>query len=152
MNTFFIFSAEYLFLLPVIILGGYFFAKSWREWGRLALFAIPTGLLTYLLGFVGSLLYYDPRPFVVSHFTPLISHTADNGFPSDHTLLVAAFATVGMYWNKWLGVVLWAITLLVAVSRVYVGVHHFVDVFASMVFALIAVFVWRLIMYRLWKT
>ncbi len=109
----------------------------------MALFAVPALILTYLLGKIGSFLYFDARPFVVDHFIPLIMHAADNGFPSDHTLLAAGLAAVGMYWNKKLGIVLWALAALIAVARVYVGVHHPIDVIGSAVIALIAVAGWR---------
>ncbi|MDE2078938.1 MAG: phosphatase PAP2 family protein [Patescibacteria group bacterium] len=151
MDAFFIFSAKYSFVFAVGILGVYFLTRRWPAQKRMALFAIPAGLLTYLLGFIANHLYYDPRPFVVDHFTPLIQHIADNGFPSDDTLLVAALAAVGMYWNKWLGTILWALTILVAVARVYVGVHHPIDVLSSIAFALIAVPAWYAIMNHVWK-
>ena len=151
MNTFFIFSAKYLFILAPIILGVYFLTRKWPAQKRMALFAIPAGPLAYLFGIIGNHLYYDPRPFVVGHFVPLVQHAADNGFPSDHTLLVAAFAAVGMYWDKRLGIALWVIAILVAASRVYVGVHHPIDVLASMAFALIAVSAWRMIMSHMWS-
>ncbi len=144
MNALFIFLAQYLFILPIIVLGVYFLSRKWPAQKRMALFAVPAGLLTYVLGLIGNYSYYDPRPFVVGHFTPLIAHAADNGFPSDHTLLVSSLAAVGMYWNKWLGITLWAIAILVAVSRVYVGLHHPLDVIASMVFAIIATALWRI--------
>ena len=148
MNLFFIFSAEYLFIATIIILGAYFIHQPRASWLRLALFAVPAGLLTWILGLIANHIYVDPRPFVVDHFIPLISHTSDNGFPSDHTLLAAAFAAVGMYWNKWLGIVLWIITGIIAVARVYVGVHHPLDVLASILFALIAVSAWHWILAR----
>ena len=152
MDTFFIYTANYLFVAPILILGAYFLTRTWPAQKRMALFAIPAGLLTYLLGLIGNVLYYDPRPFVVGHFTPLIRHAANNGFPSDHTLLVAALAAVGMYWNKWLGIALWAIAILVAISRVYVGVHHPIDVLASITFALVAVPAWHAFIHHVWKT
>ncbi len=92
------------------------------------------------LDLIGNLLYVDPRPFVVGHFIPLIPHVPDNGFPSDHTLLAAALAAIGMYWNKWLGLALWVIAIAIAIARVYVGLHHPIDVLGSIVFALIADF------------
>lgn len=151
MNTFFIFSAEYLFVLPIFVLGAYFVARTWPAQKQMALFAVPAGVLTYLLGLIGNYLYYDPRPFVVGHFTPLIAHAADNGFPSDHTLLVASLAMVGLYWNRWLGIALWVIALLVAYSRVYVGVHHTLDVVASMICAVVATVAWHAVVSRVWK-
>lgn len=146
MTLFFIFAAQYLFILPVVVLGIYFFMRPRSEWKRMALFAIPAGLLTYALGFLGNHLYIDPRPFVVGHFTPLLPHAPDNGFPSDHTLLVSAFAAVGMFWNKWLGLALWLIAVIVAIARVYVGLHHPVDVLGSILFALIGVSAWYAIL------
>lgn len=151
MDTFFEFIAQYGIALPIIILGVYFFLQPRTSWVRLALFAIPAGLLTYALGFLANHMYFDPRPFVVGHFTPLLPHAPDNGFPSDHTLLVSAFAAVGMFWNKWLGIALWAIAILVAAARVYVGLHHPLDVVASVVFALIAVSAWKVAMNRFYR-
>ena len=142
MNTFFIFSAEYLFVLPIFVLGAYFVARTWPAQKRMALFAVPAGVLTYLLGLIGNYLYYDPRPFVALHFTPLVPHAPDNGFPSDHTLLVSAVAMIGTLWNRRLGMVLWILAILVAIGRVYVGLHHVLDVIASMVFAVIATLAW----------
>ena len=148
MDVFFIFSAQYLFVLPVVILGAYFFMRKWPAQKRMALFAVPAGLLSYLLAFIGGYLFYDPRPFVVGHFTPLIQHAADNGFPSDHALFVASLAAVGMFWNKWLGVALWTIAIIIAIARVYIGLHHPIDVLGSFGVALLAVSVWSLIVNR----
>ncbi len=151
MDAFEIFSAKYLFLLPLVILGAYFLTRKWPAQKRMTLFAIPAGILTFSIGYLVRLFYYDPRPFVVGHFTPLIQHAADNGFPSDHTLLVAALAMVGTYWNKWLGVVLWVIVVLVGSARVYTGVHHAIDILASILIAIVSVIVWYAIVDRLWK-
>ena len=150
MDAFSSFVAQYLVALPVLVLGAYFLMQPRREWKRLALFAIPAGLLTYLLGFVGNHVFFDPRPFVAGHFVPLIPHTPDNGFPSDHALFAAAFAAVGMFWNKWLGLVLWLAALLIAVARVYVGLHHPLDVIGSMVFAIIATSAWWVALKYAW--
>src|SRR5258707_218779 len=115
MDTFFIFCAKYLFVLPIIVLIVYVFIKPWAAKKRAVYFAAPSLALAYILAKVAGMLYYDPRPFVVDNFTPLVAHAADNGFPSDHTLLVATLAAIGTYLNWRLGVVLWIIALLVAV-------------------------------------
>lgn len=151
MNTFFILSAKYLYVVPVAVLGIYFFTRSFEQQKRMALFAIPAVLLAYVLARIGNHFYMDPRPFVVGHFTPLIYHAPDNGFPSDHTLLVATLAAIGTLWNRKLGLVLWAIAILVAVARVYVGVHHAIDVVGSMVIAIIAVFIVYVLFKRIFK-
>ncbi len=139
MNLFFIFCAQYLFALPLVILGIYFFMQPRAAWRRMATFAVPTALLVYVVGVAGGLLYYDPRPFVVGHFKPLVPHAPDNGFPSDHALLVSAIAMIGTLWNKKLGVVLWILAVFVSVARVYVGVHHTIDVVGSMIISIIVI-------------
>lgn len=111
----------------------------------MAVFAIPAALLAYMVGVIGGLVYYDPRPFVVGHFKPLILHAPDNGFPSDHALLVSAIAAVGTLWNKKLGFVLWILAVFVAAGRVYVGVHHTIDVVGSFIISALTIYVvWRL--------
>ncbi len=139
MDSFFIFAAEYLYLVSIATLGVYFLLRPRSSWKRMALFAILAGLFALLLGTIANHVYFDPRPFVVGHFTPLVPHAPDNGFPSDHTLLVSAVAMIGTLWNRRLGVALWILAILVAIGRVYVGVHHTVDVVGSIVISSIAV-------------
>ena len=146
MNLFFILTAKYLYLVPVAILGVYFLLQERGAWKRMVFFAIPAGLFALALGTLANHLYFDPRPFVVGHFTPLVPHAPDNGFPSDHALLVSAVAMIGTLWNRRLGMVLWILAILVAIGRVYVGLHHVLDVIASMVFAVIATLAWYAIL------
>ncbi len=150
MDAFVIFSAKYLVALPALLLGAHLATRRWPQQKQMALFAIPAALLTYAFGLIGNLLYVDPRPFVIGHFVPLIPHVPDNGFPSDHTLLAAALAAIGMYWNKWLGLALWVIAIVIAIARVYVGLHHPIDVLGSIVFALIAVSIWHRLITYVW--
>ncbi|HRH25708.1 MAG TPA: phosphatase PAP2 family protein [Parcubacteria group bacterium] len=131
MNYFFIFGAKYLFFLSVIIAAIYFFKSLDKR--KLFKFGVIILPVSYIFGLVARTLYYNPRPFVTENFTPLIDHVADNGFPSDHTLFVASLAVWTTLFNKKLGLVLWCIALVVAISRVYVGVHHPVDVLGSIV-------------------
>src|SRR3989344_5945106 len=112
MDSIFIFIAENVFLLsPVIAL--YFFHKAPGETkfdiATFAFFSLP---LTFILSLVAKELYFNPLPFVVGGFEPLIPHDASNGFPSDHTLLLAPIASIFtfVYKNKIVVVVLWAIT------------------------------------------
>ncbi len=131
MNTFFILSAKYLFVLPLLILSIYFLSRSWSTQKKILIFAGSSLFFIYLVAQVAGYLYFDPRPFVLGHFIPLIQHAPDNGFPSDHALLVFALASIGAFLNLWLGIVLFAIALIVATARVYVGLHHVIDVIGS---------------------
>ncbi|MDE1941477.1 MAG: phosphatase PAP2 family protein [Patescibacteria group bacterium] len=148
MDTFFVTCAQYLCILPLVVLGVYFLMQPREDWKHLAVFAVSAALLAYAVGVIAGLLYYDPRPFVVGHFTPLIPHAPDNGFPSDHALLVSAIAMIGTIWNKKLGLRLWVLAMLVAIARVYVGVHHTIDVAGSFVISIVTISVMAVIFKR----
>lgn len=140
MDTLFIFGAKYLFVLS-IIMGAIYFLKAPREVRKeIFIFAVFTLPLTFLLGILANHLYINPRPFVVQNFTPLISHAMDNGFPSDHMLLLSSIAVVFGFFSRKRAVQLWIIAFLVGISRVYVGVHHWVDILGSISIAIISGF------------
>jgi len=69
-------------------------------------------------------LHFEARPFVINpDVHQLISHSADNGFPSDHATVAFAFASVVFWWRRSVGTLMGVLALLVAFARVYVGVH-----------------------------
>jgi undecaprenyl-diphosphatase len=134
-----VFGAKYLIAVPVLVLLAYFLfsrGKVLRQLAWLTLLSLP---VAYILGRIAGVLYNDPRPFVVDNFTPLITHAADNGFPSDHTLFAATLAMIVLYVNKRVGIALWIVALLIGISRIFAGVHHTTDIIGSVIIALIAV-------------
>ena len=85
-------------------------------------------------------IHMDPRPFVVdASIKPLFAHPADNGFPSDHTVVAATVAFLVMTYRRTLGAVLLAGSILVGIARVAAGVHHVQDIVAGVLIAAIAV-------------
>lgn len=131
MDAIFIFGARYLFLaVPCVAL--WFFLQQSRTKQKeifiLTLIALPS---MYIVALIARYAYFDARPFIVDQVTPLIPSSTDNGFPSDHMLLVSAVASVLMYFNRRVGYVLWGIAFCVGFSRVYVGVHHIIDIIGS---------------------
>lgn len=133
-----IIGAKYLFGASLFIAGIYFLKVPRRAQKNILIFSLVTIPFILLIALLGNHLYENPRPFVVGGFTPLIPHAPDNGFPSDHALLVSAIASVFILFSRRIGIILWIIAMFVAVSRVYVGVHHPIDVIGSMI---ISVFV-----------
>lgn len=108
-------------------------------------------LLAFVLSRIAGPLYYNPRPFAVGHFTPLIPHIPDNGFPSDHTLLFATIAAIAWYYEKRVSLLLWILALGVGAYRVYAGVHHPIDIAGSMAIAFASAWVAYAIIHQLWN-
>lgn len=73
------------------------------------------------------------RPFVAHPAVhTLITHAKDAGFPSDHATAAGAVALGLWFVRRWLGAVATLLALLLAFSRVYVGVHYPGDVAAGL--------------------
>ena len=139
MSFLIIFGAKYLIAVPVLaaLLYLFLFRRNKRRiYILLSVIALP---ISYALGFIAGHLYNNPRPFVVDGTTPLVAHAADNGFPSDHTLLAATIASILFIFNRPAGIALGMLAILIGASRVGAGVHHWVDVIASIGISIISV-------------
>ena len=135
MNLIIAFAARYLFAL--IVLGEliYLFLYHRKQWKRLLVAAIVIGGLSLLIGMGLNRIVQDPRPFIVGNFTPLIPGSSDNGFPSDHTLLLSVTAAITMIANPWEGAVGLLLAIGVGLARVYAGLHHMLDIVGSLFIA-----------------
>ena len=135
--------ANYLFLLSIAIGILYFLKINIKLKRRLFITTAFSFPISYIVAKISGLLIYDPRPFVVKHITPLFSHAPDNGFPSDHTLLTMAIASVIFIYNKKLGIILAIIALCVGLARVFANIHHMEDILGSSFIAIsVTVFVY----------
>ena len=142
MTELIIFSAKYA--VAVVMLGGAvtlaFAGERRRRLTYVLAIALPLG---YALARVAGLFFAHNQPFAVEGFEPLIPHAIDNSFPSDHVLIGGVFASLTFLADHRVGLVLWAFTLLVGLSRMLAGLHYGVDVLAAALLALGAVFVAR---------
>ncbi len=137
MNTLIVFGASYLIWIIVVVALVYLVFS--KEWKRLGIFAAISLVAAYAVGKVAGHFWYNPRPFVSDGVTPLISHAATNGFPSDHMLMGATIATIIFVYNRTLGSILWILALAVGVARVAAGVHHWIDLVGAIVIAICVV-------------
>ncbi len=143
MDLLIVFAAKYLILVSIIIALGFFLTHSTKLKKDFSKFLLFTFALAIILARLFGSIFQDPRPFVSDHIRPLITHAADNGFPSDHTLLTMAIAGSVFVYNKKLGIFLAIISTLVGLSRVLAGVHHVIDIIGAIRIALTATFVAR---------
>lgn len=144
-----LFGAQYLYLFIVILTGVFVYSRPKELRLKLLISLVIAFPLTYIFAKIGSVFFESPRPFVTSGISPLFPHAADNGFPSDHTLLSAACAALILWSEKRLGILLLCVSFLVGYSRVLAGVHHPVDIVGSVVIATgVAWVVWRYVVSR----
>jgi undecaprenyl-diphosphatase len=134
--------ANYFIILPILITL-YVFVKLPKKQDRinLVILIITGGILSLLIAKLGAYFIYDPRPFVVGHFTPLIAHATDNGFPSDHTLFSSFLGFAILKYFKKFGIVILVLAALIGIARIFAGVHHLEDIIGSFVIADIAVLI-----------
>lgn len=137
MHDLLLFTAKYLYLGVGLIALAYWIKVSKQEKIRLVVFGAVAAVVTLLLVKVGAALFYDPRPFVAQHITPLYPHGADNGFPSDHTVLTAFIALTIFSSSRRIGALLLCLSVLIGLSRVTGHIHSPIDILGSLLFAAI---------------
>ncbi|MBI1201893.1 MAG: phosphatase PAP2 family protein [Rhodopseudomonas sp.] len=120
-----------IFLVPILLVGLWIWGDPKRRPGLVATAIAATVALSanQLLG----LLWFEPRPFMVGLGRTLITHPPENSFPSDHTTFMLAVG-IGLIATRaspaW-GKVVVILGLVVAWSRIYLGLHFPVDMLAS---------------------
>ena len=106
---------------------------TWRlDWQRTAALAGLAALLGLGIGQLVGRAVPRVRPSAPTA-TVLTPHAPDSSFPSDHAILACAVAMVLATRSRRLGVALAVFTVLVLVSRVYVGAHYPADVLGGAV-------------------
>jgi membrane-associated phospholipid phosphatase len=137
-----IFAAKYLVfidaLIAIVICLALLYRRPRIDALRWVVACVVTILVALILAKIGSAAYNDPRPFVVDHVKPLISHARDNGFPSDHALLAAAIVAAVFFLSPLWSVLFIVFAVLVDWARVGAGIHHVADVVGSSFFVAIA--------------
>lgn len=114
-------------------------------WGRqdqrsLMLKALASVAVALGLSYVCGALWPHPRPFVIGLGHVFFAHKPSSSFPSNHTIIIAAFAFALILDRRWAG---WgwlalAGALLVGTSRVYLGVHFPLDIAGGLLLAPLA--------------
>jgi undecaprenyl-diphosphatase len=121
-----VFSAEWLiFLMPLALIMLWAGGSSHEREIALRAFIAAIFALTFN-GLIGHL-WYSPRPFVIEVGHTFLLHDADSSFPSDHATSIFSIALVLVFSRvqaaRRTGWVLLPLALVVAWSRVYLGVH-----------------------------
>lgn len=130
------FAAEYLlYLVPLAMVVMW----CWGQRRETAFRALCASLVALGLGQVISALYAHPRPFMVPIGHTFAKHAADASFPSDHGLLMCSISFAFLLCREWLlGGTMFLFAIVVAWSRVYLGIHFPFDMLGAALVAAVA--------------
>ena len=146
MDFLIIFAGSYLYFFVIVIaLAGLYLTKVVQVKKSLLKLSILSFPLSLIIAKIVSLFIYDSRPFVTEKVTPLIPHAANNGFPSDHTLLTMTISAVFLIYNRKLGILMAILSIIVGQARVLAKIHQPIDIVGSIIIAFIATFISYLI-------
>lgn len=136
------------FMLAVTQLGGetaflvIALVVFWCVDKRKGYFLMAVGFCGTILNQFLKLIFRVPRPWVQDEGFTILEQAREAAtgysFPSGHTqMAVGTFGALAVTEDrKWLRTLFWALAFLVALSRMYIGVHTLWDVLASTVIAL----------------
>ncbi|WP_369750789.1 phosphatase PAP2 family protein [Methanocaldococcus sp. FS406-22] len=94
--------------------------------------------LAFIIAFSLKYLVNEPRPYLVLDNVHLLCNEGNEpSFPSGHTTLAFTLATSLLFYSKKLGILFLIWAILVAYSRIYVGVHYPFDVLAGVVIGIL---------------
>jgi undecaprenyl-diphosphatase len=134
-----VFAAEWLILLVPLFLVLLWMSGNTSERETAVRAAAATGVALAINAACG-LLWFHPRPFMDRVGHTFMHHAADSSFPSDHATIMFTVALVlasgqGELARR-LGNVLFPVALVVAWSRVFLGVHYPLDMIGALAVAL----------------
>jgi undecaprenyl-diphosphatase len=131
-----LFTAEWLIALVPISLVLLWISgnATQREAAVRASLAVAAALAVNAMA---GLLWYHPRPFVTGIGHTFMHHAPDSSFPSDHATILFTVALVFAFSQsdvaRRIGGILLPVSVAVAWSRVFLGVHYPMDMVGALV-------------------
>lgn len=140
-----IFMSEYVPDIFMIVLALVFIIGLVKKNSKMRGITVDTFIIIVLnlfLGYIIGVIWYVPRPFVNNKVNLLIPHTMDASFPSDHAIGTMSIAVGINKYSKIYGVLLTILSILVGISRVFVGHHYPADVLGGYAIVIITSFLY----------
>lgn len=132
--------SKYVYIIFGIVLVCYYIYGLIYKNKKIRYMAVSTLILVlfnFLISYVIGFIYYVPRPFVNNKVNLLYPHKINASFPSDHSVGVMTIALgINNKVSKF-GKVLIILSILVGISRIFVGHHYPLDVIVGFLIAFI---------------
>ena len=137
LDTIMVSIAQYTPYFFIALLFYLWFSKRKNE----ALYAGYAATLGIIINWLIGLFYFHNRPFMDHIGVSLLSHKAENSFPSDHTTFVVSIAFMLLTFSstRVIGIIATIVALGCGIARVYCGVHYPFDIIGSLMVAIFAV-------------
>ncbi len=95
-----------------------------------------TGIFAFFFSYIIKIVTMINRPFVELGLTPLFMETGFS-FPSSHVTVISAISTIMWSIDYRFGIFFFILTILIALSRMVIGVHYPIDVLFGIVFGVL---------------
>jgi undecaprenyl-diphosphatase len=127
-----IFAAQDIIYIFGVYLVYLWFVKS--KYRQEVLFAGYGALLGLGINFIITLFYFHPRPFMIPTGMLLIAHVPETSFPSGHATLMFAISLMFLTFRELRskGAILFVLSFIGGLARIYVGVHFPMDIAGSL--------------------
>jgi undecaprenyl-diphosphatase len=132
LDAFAIFLAKYLPYCLVAVLF-VFLIKDWKKYRFMIIEASGSALFGGIFVEIIRFLHPRIRPLFYQGVNDLISHSASSAFPSGHATIFFAISTVVYINNKTAGIWFFIASFLMAIARVFTGLHWPLDIAAGMI-------------------
>ncbi|MBD1380658.1 undecaprenyl-diphosphatase [Metabacillus arenae] len=93
--------------------------------------AVISSLFSLIINRLIKSVYFKPRPFMKRRIGILIPSKTDSSFPSKHTLLVFSISTSVFLYERFIGSIMWGLSMLTGFSRIWLGHHYPIDIIGS---------------------
>lgn len=93
-------------------------------------------------------LYYRPRPYLTDAVNMLIDKSREASFPSGHAAFFFAFSAAVYLYNKKLGIFFFGVSVLMALARIFAGIHWPSDVLAGAVVGIFSAWLVRKCLFK----
>lgn len=134
-------AKDLIAIVPVLIVtlwlwGAQSQVKSQRELVLKIAIALAFGMT--VSWFIGGL-YPHPRPFVIGFGHQFMAHTPSDSYPSNHGTAIFTFAIAFLCWHRaWSGAVLMLTGVLIAWSRIFLGIHWPLDMLGGLLLGMLS--------------
>jgi undecaprenyl-diphosphatase len=139
LDTSMIFAAQDIIYFFGVYLVYLWFVKS--KYRQEVLFAGYGALLGLGINLIITLFYFHPRPFMIPTGVLLIAHLPETSFPSDHATLMFAISLMFLTFRelRGKGAILFILSFISGLARVYAGLHFPFDIAGSLFVALLSI-------------